>query len=66
MPKNKGMTSAQTKNVILYLFWLGKGGKNRRRAKKDDFHQKRLLIFKEDLQGNYDLTIILFNVNIIL
>ena len=29
----------------------GKGGKNRRRGKNDTFHQKRDIVYKEDLQG---------------
>ncbi len=29
----------------------GKGGKNRRKGKNSAFHQKRDIIYKEDLQG---------------
>ena len=35
----------------LCYFYLGKGGKNRRRGKNENESEKRELVFKEDGQG---------------
>ena len=35
----------------MFLFFIGKGGKNRRRGKNENENEKRELVFKEDGQG---------------
>lgn len=37
------------------LFFIGKGGKNRRRGKNENENEKRELVFKEDGQGKFNL-----------
>ena len=39
--------------VIAPFFFVGKGGKNRRRGKNENESEKRELVFKEDGQGKY-------------
>lgn len=37
--------------IFKLIFFLGKGGKNRRRGKNENETEKRELVFKEDGQG---------------
>lgn len=37
------------------FFFIGKGGKNRRRGKNENENEKRELVFKEDGQGKFNL-----------
>lgn len=51
MPKAKGKPANARCSVFIYIFFTGKGGKNRRKGKNDSDADKRELVFKEFGQG---------------
>ena len=45
------MSPHACQRAVLHFYYTGKGGKNRRRGKKQAAEVKRELVYKKDMQG---------------